>query len=110
MKILFGVQPPDSGTIAIEGHGEVAIDDPRHALALGVGLVSQEPSLAPQLDVAKNIFLGQTNALGVEKRVVFRAKAKEILKRVARRLYVKRGVNSLGMRDLQGSEIAPIRT
>jgi ABC-type sugar transport system ATPase subunit len=65
MKILFGVQPPDSGTIEIDGHGQVAIDDPRHALALGVGLVSQEPSLVPQLDVAQNIFLGQTDALNV---------------------------------------------
>ena len=51
MKILFGVQPPNSGTIEIDGHGEVAIGDPRHALALGIGLVSQEPSLVPQLDV-----------------------------------------------------------
>jgi ABC-type sugar transport system ATPase subunit len=46
MKILFGLQPPDSGTIEIADHGEVSIDDPRHALALGVGLVSQEPDSA----------------------------------------------------------------
>ena len=65
MKILFGVQQPDSGTIEIEGHGAVTIQDPRHALALGVGLVSQEPSLIPQLDVAQNIFLGKTEALGI---------------------------------------------
>jgi len=55
MKIMFGVQPPDAGTIELAGHGKVDIDDPRHALALGIGLVSQEPSLVPQLDVAQNI-------------------------------------------------------
>jgi ABC-type sugar transport system ATPase subunit len=49
MKILFGVQPPDSGSIELAGRGEVTIEDPRHALALGIGLVSQEPSLIPQL-------------------------------------------------------------
>ncbi len=106
MKILFGVQPPDSGTIAIEGHGEVAIDDPRHALALGVGLVSQEPSLVPQLDVAQNIFLGQTDALSVVKRGEFRARAKEILKPLAPRLSVTTRVSSLGMAELQVVEIA----
>src|SRR5258708_19293069 len=105
MKILFGVQPPDSGTIAIEGHGEVAIDDPRHALALGVGLVSQEPSLVPQLDVAQNIFLGQTDALSVVKRGEFRARAKEILKPLAPRLSVTTRVSSLGMAELQVVEI-----
>src|SRR5271165_830945 len=97
MKILFGVQPPDSGTIEIDGHGEVAIDDPRHALALGVGLVSQEPSLVPQLDVAQNIFLGQTDALSVVKRAEFQAKAREILKPLAPRLSVTTRVSTLGM-------------
>src|SRR5258708_4184461 len=106
MKILFGVQPPDSGTIEIDGHGEVAIDNPRHALALGVGLVSQEPSLVPQLDVSQNIFLGQTEALSVVKRGEFQAKAKEILKPLAPRLSVTTRVSSLGMAEVQVVEIA----
>ena len=91
MKILFGVQQPDSGTIEIEGHGAVTIQDPRHALALGVGLVSQEPSLIPQLDVAQNIFLGKTEALGIVPRSQFQAKAREILKPIAPRLPVTAG-------------------
>src|SRR3984893_2113504 len=45
MKILLRRRRPDSGTIVSDGQGKVAIDDPRHALALGIGLVSQEPSL-----------------------------------------------------------------
>jgi ABC-type sugar transport system ATPase subunit len=106
MKILFGVQPPDSGTIEIDGHGQVAIDDPRHALALGVGLVSQEPSLVPQLDVAQNIFLGQTEALNVVKRAEFQAKAQEILRPLAPRLPVTTKVGNLGMAEMQVVEIA----
>src|SRR5690349_4672976 len=106
MKILFGVQRPDSGTVTIEGHGEVTIDDPRHALALGIGLVAQEPSLVPQLDVAQNIFLGQTEALGVIPRRQFQAKAREILKPLAPRLPVTARVGSLGMAELQVVEIA----
>src|ERR1700732_2042349 len=105
MKILFGVQPPDSGTIVIDGQGEVAIDDPRHALALGIGLVSQEPSLVPQLDVAQNIFLGRTEALGVVQRSQFQAKAKEILQPLAPRLSVTTRVGNLGMAEMQVVEI-----
>jgi ABC-type sugar transport system ATPase subunit len=106
MKILFGVQRPDSGTIEVAGHGEVTIDDPRHALAFGIGLVAQEPSLVPQLDVAQNIFLGQTEALGVIPRRQFQAKAREILKPLAPRLPVTARVSSLGMADVQVVEIA----
>jgi ABC-type sugar transport system ATPase subunit len=106
MKILFGVQSPDSGSITLDGAGEVAIDDPRHALSLGIGLVSQEPSLVPQLDVAQNIFLGQTEALGIVQRRDFQAKAREILRPLAPQLSVTARVGSLGMAELQIVEIA----
>jgi ABC-type sugar transport system ATPase subunit len=106
MKIMFGVQPPDAGTIEVDGHGKVQIDDPRHALALGIGLVSQEPSLVPQLDVAQNIFLGKTEALNIVKRDQFQAKAREILKQLAPRLPVTTRVSALGMAEMQVVEIA----
>ena len=106
MKILFGVQPPDAGSIEMAGRGEVTIEDPRHALALGIGLVSQEPSLIPQLDVAQNVFLGQTEALNIVPRSEFQAKAREILKPLAPRLPVTAKVSSLGMADMQVVEIA----
>jgi ABC-type sugar transport system ATPase subunit len=106
MKILFGVQPPDAGSIVIAGRGEVTIEDPRHALALGIGLVSQEPSLIPQLDVAQNIFLGQTEALNIVPRSQFQAKAREILEPLAPRLPVTTKVSALGMADMQVVEIA----
>ncbi len=106
MKILFGVQRPDSGSISLARRGEVTIEDPRHALALGIGLVSQEPSLIPQLDIAQNIFLGQTDALGIVPRSQFQEKARKILEPLAPRLPVTTLVSALGMAEMQVVEIA----
>src|ERR1700727_604754 len=44
MKVLFGIVPPDAGEIEIDALGAVQIESPRHALSLGMGLVSQELS------------------------------------------------------------------
>jgi ABC-type sugar transport system ATPase subunit len=57
MKILAGAQPADSGEIFIEGT-KVAIADPKHAEALGIGMVYQEFNLVPALDAVDNIMLG----------------------------------------------------
>jgi ribose transport system ATP-binding protein len=57
MKILAGAQPADSGEIFIDGV-KVAIGDPKHAEALGIGMVYQEFNLVPALDAVDNIVLG----------------------------------------------------
>ena len=106
MKILFGIVRPDAGEIVVDGLGAVTIADPRHALALGIGLVSQELSLVPQLDVAQNIFLGQAGALSRVRRGELRARAAEILKPLAPELPVTARVASLGMAERQVVEIA----
>lgn len=58
MKILAGVQQPDSGSIEVSG---VAAELPsvQKALSLGIALIHQELNLAENLDVADNIFLGR---------------------------------------------------
>jgi ribose transport system ATP-binding protein len=58
MKILAGVQEPDSGEILVEGQ-PVRIDSVRAAEHLGIALIHQELNLADNLDVASNIFLGR---------------------------------------------------
>jgi len=58
MKILAGVQEPDSGEVLIEGKS-VRIDSVRAAEHLGIALIHQELNLADNLDVASNIFLGR---------------------------------------------------
>src|SRR6476469_10528215 len=40
MKILYGVQKPDEGTIAVNGT-EVALHSPADAIAQGIGMVFQ---------------------------------------------------------------------
>ncbi len=58
MKILAGVQMPDSGTIRLDGR-PVTIDSVKKAFQLGIVLIHQELNLADNLDVASNIFLGR---------------------------------------------------
>ncbi|MDB5094103.1 MAG: rbsA [Candidatus Eremiobacteraeota bacterium] len=57
MKILAGAQPADSGEIAIDGR-VVAIDGPKTAERLGIGMIYQEFNLVPDLGVIENIVLG----------------------------------------------------
>ena len=57
MKILYGVQPPDSGTIEIDGV-QVALHSPADAIKAGVGMVFQHFMLADNLTVLENVILG----------------------------------------------------
>jgi ABC-type sugar transport system ATPase subunit len=106
MKILFGVFTLDAGEIRLEGVGKTSIDDPRDALALGIGLVSQEPNVVPQLDVAQNIFLGRKRALALSGRRALRKAARPILASLGSRLPETARVGDLGMADRQVVEIA----
>jgi ribose transport system ATP-binding protein len=58
MKILAGVQRPDSGEVLIDGKA-VVIDSVNAALANGIALIHQELNLADNLEVGTNIFLGR---------------------------------------------------
>jgi ribose transport system ATP-binding protein len=58
MKILAGVYAPDAGEILIDGEVR-QFERPAAALAAGIAMIYQELSLAPQLTVAENIFLGR---------------------------------------------------
>ena len=58
IKILTGVDQPDSGTILIDGR-KTSIRSPQHAQALGISTVYQEVNLCPNLSVAENILIGR---------------------------------------------------
>ena len=58
MKILAGVQAPDTGEIRVDGQ-PVRIDSCRTAMDLGIVLIHQELNLADNLDIGANIFLGR---------------------------------------------------
>ncbi len=64
MKILAGALTADSGEITIDGKA-VAIDSPRTAENLGIGMIYQEFNLVPALSAVDNIVLGNEPANGV---------------------------------------------
>jgi ribose transport system ATP-binding protein len=57
MKILGGVQPPDGGEILVDGK-PVTFEGVGDARRCGIVLIHQELMLAPNLDIAANVFLG----------------------------------------------------
>ncbi len=59
MRILFGLETRDAGTILRDGR-PVAIGSPREAVALGLGMVHQHFSLIEPLTVWENVVLGDT--------------------------------------------------
>ena len=57
MKVLFGIESPDSGKIILNGQ-ETTIKSPMDAISKGIGMVHQHFMLVPSLTVAENIILG----------------------------------------------------
>jgi simple sugar transport system ATP-binding protein len=57
MKILYGMQKPDEGTIEIDGQ-VTTFRSPTDAIRLGIGMVHQHFMLADNLTVLENIVLG----------------------------------------------------
>ena len=64
MKILYGMQKPDAGTIAVNGT-EVSFSTPQHAIKAGIGMVHQHFMLADNLTVLENIVLGAEPMHGI---------------------------------------------
>jgi len=63
MNILYGLFPPDSGDIHINGK-QAHIGGPRDAIALGIGMVHQHFMLIPVFSVGENIMLGREPVTG----------------------------------------------
>jgi len=57
MRILYGIYPPDGGSIEVRGR-EVRIHSPRDAIASGIGMVHQHFVLVDPFTVAENVILG----------------------------------------------------
>lgn len=67
MKILSGVEKPTSGQIVLDGE-PVEFSSTTEATARGISIIHQELSLAPNLSVRDNIFMGRElrGAFGVD--------------------------------------------
>jgi ribose transport system ATP-binding protein len=79
IKILGGAYGKDEGEVLVRGK-PVAIHSPMDPLELGLRFIYQELSLVPQLDIARNMFLG------MEPRSLGFVRIRELYDRAARYL------------------------
>ncbi len=63
IKILAGASQRDAGEITIDGAPIEAVS-PQEMIRRGVAVIYQEPSLAPHLSVAENMFMGRLPTRG----------------------------------------------
>src|SRR5687767_3424514 len=63
MKMLYGLNQPESGEILLDGE-PADIRAPRDAIRRGVGMIHQHFMLVPSLTVAENVALGLKSPRG----------------------------------------------
>ncbi|MBL8596001.1 MAG: ATP-binding cassette domain-containing protein, partial [Devosia sp.] len=64
MKILFGIEQPNAGTLLLDGK-PVKFANPREAIDAGIGMVFQHFSLVPSFSVYENVVLGSEPKAGI---------------------------------------------
>ncbi len=105
MKILYGVQSPDSGTIEIGGE-KVSLSSPADAIRHGVGMVFQHFMLADNLTVLENVVLGAEKLHGIGTRA--RAEITRISEAYGLGIEADRLVEDLGVGARQRVEILKV--
>ncbi|KOG48561.1 MULTISPECIES: ABC transporter ATP-binding protein [Streptomyces] len=105
MKILYGMQKPDEGTIAIDGE-QVSFSTPGDAIARGIGMVHQHFMLADNLTVLENVVLGGEKLYGIGAKA--RKKIKEISDAYGLGVRPDALVEDLGVADRQRVEILKV--
>ena len=105
MKILYGVQKPDDGTITVNGT-QVTFSTPADAIAQGIGMVFQHFMLADNLSVLENVTLGAEKLHGIGDDA--RAAILEISDRYGFGLDPDELVETLGVGERQRVEILKV--
>ncbi|WP_405605756.1 ABC transporter ATP-binding protein [Streptomyces sp. NBC_01410] len=105
MKILYGMQKPDEGTITVDG-AQVTFSSPADAIARGIGMVHQHFMLADNLTVLENVVLGGEKLYGIGARA--RKKIQEISDAYGLNVRPDALVENLGVADRQRVEILKV--
>ncbi|WP_432590655.1 ABC transporter ATP-binding protein [Streptomyces sp. HD1123-B1] len=105
MKILYGMQRPDEGTIALDG-ATVELHSPADAISRGVGMVHQHFMLADNFTVLENVVLGAEKLHGIGAKA--RARIKEISDSYGLGVRPDALVEELGVADRQRVEILKV--
>ncbi|WP_408010027.1 ABC transporter ATP-binding protein [Saccharopolyspora terrae] len=105
MKILYGMQAPDSGTIRVRGEA-IAFRTPAEAIKSGIGMVHQHFMLADNLTVLENIVLGAEGSHGIGGKA--RRRVLELAEQAGFELRLDVLVERLGVADRQRVEILKV--
>jgi ABC-type uncharacterized transport system ATPase subunit len=105
MKILYGMQPPDEGTIEVHGE-QVRFKSPSDAIKAGIGMVHQHFMLADNLTVLENVVLGAEGLHGIGKRA--RKRISDLARSVGLNRDPEALVERLGVADRQRVEILKV--
>jgi ribose transport system ATP-binding protein len=107
MKILAGAQRPDGGEITLYGK-PVHFHTPHQARAAGIGIIYQELTIAPNLTVAGNVFLGsEETKLGfLTDTPAMITHTQEVLDRLGARFRAAQRAAHLSIAEQQQVEIA----
>ena len=105
MKILYGMQPPDEGTIEVNGL-PVHFRSPSDAIKAGIGMVHQHFMLADNLTVLENVVLGAEGLYGIGKKA--RSRIRDLAGTVGLDLDPDMLVERLGVADRQRVEILKV--
>ena len=106
IKVLSGAYSMDEGQILVRGR-PVAIHSPVDPLELGLRFIYQELSLVPQLDIARNMFLGmEPRRLGFVRRRELYERAAHYLQKFRMDLDPRAVVGALSVTQQKLVEIA----
>jgi simple sugar transport system ATP-binding protein len=105
MKILYGVQKPDEGTIVVNGE-TVQFSSPADAIKHGIGMVFQHFQLADNLTVLENVVLGAEKLHGIGDKA--RAEVVRISQAYGFELDPDELVETLGVGERQRVEILKV--
>jgi ribose transport system ATP-binding protein len=105
LKILSGVEQPDSGTMEINGK-QVSFRSPNDATRAGVGVVHQEQSLFTNLTVAENLDQRNAGRVGWKNWKRVNSECVEALKKIGVNIDPTARVGDLSFIDRQMVEIA----
>lgn len=105
MKILAGIEQPTEGTIQLDGV-QVSFADTNDARDHGIAIIHQELSLAPNLSVRDNMFMGREirTPSGIDYRAEER-QAREVLSELSENIDPKTMVSDLRLGQQQLVEI-----
>lgn len=108
MKILYGMQKPDDGTITVAGV-QTQFNSPSDAIDLGIGMVHQHFMLAENFTVLENIILGNEPKHGVSLDLIAaRDRLSELATKYSLQVPFDEYVSELGVGDRQRIEILKV--